>query len=407
MRKTSAAALFAASTVALFAASSAFGQTVSESLDLTVQGPRVASPAKLGSLLIYPGITINPIDDNDTLIEITNNNRFASVNLFCEYVNELKGRVSFSFLLTPNETASWDVKTMDGDQEHPPPFPNYVGWSDLPPGGLLTRGELVCFAVDSNSPTDQISFNYLSGTATPIKVNATSGGALQSKMAYRDNAWAFAAGRFEGDRMDDGDFGGNRQAGTLILDGSRDHYDACPALAQANFMSNGSVLGNLATLQSTIRGVGCYQDLRQDFEVHLTKLQFEIWNSLEEDFGLAYQCVDSVFTAELDNLNPNLNNPQLFDFKTLFTPNAHFQVAGVASPEQCPGSENAAVIGELTSQVTPGGASVVNGNGADEIGSPLYGEGVFGYELGDFISASVDDKLALPGFVLWDPVAQP
>lgn len=262
----------------------------------------------------------------------------------------------------------------------------------------------MCFAVNSNSPTDQISFNYLSGTATPIKLNAN---ALQSRMAYRDNAWAFAAGRFEGDMEDDGDYGGNRQAGTLILDGSRDHYDACPALAQANFMSNGSVLGNLATLENDLRGVGCYQDLRQDFEVHLTKLQFEIWNSLEEDFGLSYQCVDSVFTVPLVSTNPNLNNNTLFDWHTLATQNAHFQVAGVASPEQCPGSENAGVIGELTSQVTPGGASIVGGNGADEIGSPLYGEGVFGYELGDFISASVDDKRALPGFVLWDPVAQP
>ena len=37
----------------------------------------------------------------------------------------------------------------------------------------------------------QVSFNYLSGTATPIKLDAVS--AAQPLMAYRFNAWAFAA----------------------------------------------------------------------------------------------------------------------------------------------------------------------------------------------------------------------
>ena len=45
MRKTSAAALFAVSSVGLLAASSAYAQTY----DPTVVGPRVASPAKLGA----------------------------------------------------------------------------------------------------------------------------------------------------------------------------------------------------------------------------------------------------------------------------------------------------------------------------------------------------------------------
>src|SRR5271168_5282627 len=129
MRKTSAAALFAVSSVGLLAASSAYAQSVlfavspvvaassayAQSVDPTVVGPRVASPAKLGSLLIWPAITINPTDSNDTIIEISNNNPSRSVEVECEYVNELKGRVDFSFSLSPNATASWDVLTHTGD----------------------------------------------------------------------------------------------------------------------------------------------------------------------------------------------------------------------------------------------------------------------------------------------------
>ena len=334
MRKTSAAALFAISSVGLLAASSAYAQSV----DPTVVGPRVASPAKLGSLLIWPGITINPLDTNDTIIEISNNNPSRSVAIECEYVNELKGRVDFSFTLTPNETASWDVLTHTGDHVTPPPFPDYAGVpaSSLPGGAesnLLTRGELVCFATNTAAST-QVSFNYLSGTATPIKLDAVS--AAQPLMAYRFNAWAFAARPyFEREvGLDDGIQGDLRgKPGELILDGAA-NYDACPALNQANFIPNGATFQNLTTLENDLRGVGCYQDLRQDFVVHLTKLLFTVWNSNEQDFTGTYACVDSVFTVPLTSTNPNLTNNASFDYTTLQTFNAHYQVSGIAS-NQC------------------------------------------------------------------------
>ena len=420
MRKTSAAALFAVSSVGLLAASSAYAQSVifavnpvvagistyAQSVDPTVVGPRVASPAKLGSLLIWPGITINPLDTNDTIIEISNNNPSRSVEIECEYVNELKGRVDFSFTLTPNETASWDVLTHTGDHVTPPPFPDYAGVpaSTLPGGAesnLLTRGELVCFAVNTAAST-QVSFNYLSGTATPIKLDAVS--AAQPLMAYRFNAWAFAARpSFESAvGLPDG-VPGDRSApaGTLILDGAA-NYDACPALNQANFIPNGATFQNLTTLENDLRGVGCYQDLRQDFVVHLTKLLFTVWNSAEQDFTGTYACVDSVFTVPLANTNTNLTNNTAFDYTTLQTFNAHYQVSGIAS-NQCDdfgATEDVGLISESTAQVTPGPGAT----GADEIGNPTYGEGIFGFTSGDFPSAPIDDPSGLPGFVLWDPI---
>jgi len=399
MRKTSAAALVAVSSVGLLAASSAYAQ----SFDPTVTGPRVASPAKLGSLLIWPGITINPLDTNDTIIEISNNNPSRSVAIECEYVNEFKGRVDFSFTLTPNETASWDVLTHTGDHVTPPPFPDYYGVpaSTLPPGGLLTRGELVCFATNTSAST-QISFNYLSGTATPIKLDAVS--AAQPVMAYRFNAWAFAARPFFEVEvgLDDGIPGDLRgRPGELILDGIA-NYDRCPALNQANFMPNGATLQNLTTNENDLRGVGCYQDLRQDFNVYLTKLLFTVWNSNEQDFTGSYQCVDSNFTVPLTSANPNLTNNTFFDYTTLQTFDAHYQVSGISST-QCDSwgpTENVGLISESTAQVTPGPGAT----GADEIGNATYGEGIFGFTYGDFPSAPIDDASGLPGFVLWDPI---
>jgi hypothetical protein len=400
MRKNSTAALFAVSSVGLLAASSAYAQ----SFDPTVVGPRVASPAKLGSLLIWPGITINPLDTNDTIIEISNNNPSRSVEIECEYVNELKGRVDFSFSLSPNATASWDVLTHTGDHVTPPPFPDYAGVpaSSLPGGAtynLVTRGELVCFAVNTAAST-QISFNYLSGTATPIKLDAVS--AAQPLMAYRFNAWAFAARPYFELAVGapDGIVGDlSRGPGTLILDGNA-NYDACPALNQANFIPNGATFQNLTTLENDLRGVGCYQDLRQDFVVHLTKLLFTVWNSNEQDFTGTFSCVDSVFTVPLADSNTNLNNNTAFDYTTLQTFNAHYQVSGISS-DQCAGTtENVGLISESTAQVTPGPGAT----GADEIGNPTYGEGIFGFTYGDFPSYPIDDSSGLPGFVLWDPI---
>jgi hypothetical protein len=89
------AALFTAISIAApSAAGSAFAQTV-------------ANSNQKGSLLIWPAIIVDPLHDEDTSVEISNDST-NPVNIYCEYVNELLGRDDFSFELWGQGTASWD-----------------------------------------------------------------------------------------------------------------------------------------------------------------------------------------------------------------------------------------------------------------------------------------------------------
>ena len=92
-------------------------------------------------------------------------------------------------------------------------------------------------------------------------------------------------------------------------------YDACPAQNVSNFMPTGARLGNLDAVNNTIWGVGCDQDLRQDFVPVLTKLEFIVWNVLEDNFTGSYICVDSVFHTLLGTgAGGNFANPGNFNF---------------------------------------------------------------------------------------------
>src|SRR5215831_13725381 len=98
----------------------------------------VANTSQKGSLLIFPLITIDPVDLNDTFIEISNDET-GPVHVECSYVNEAKGRVDFDFTLTAKATASWDA--FFGDGIGAPPFPSNGTFVPSDP----FRGELVCF----------------------------------------------------------------------------------------------------------------------------------------------------------------------------------------------------------------------------------------------------------------------
>ena len=81
--------------------------------------------------------------------------------------------------------------------------------------------------------------------------------------------------------------------------------------------------------------VSCNQDLRQDFLLHLTKLQFTVWNSNEQSFTGSYVCVDSVEKVGLDpedQAGTGFVNGSNFTFGTLRTANARLQVQGVSIP---------------------------------------------------------------------------
>ena len=338
----------------------------------------VANTSQKGSLLIFPLIDVRTENAATTIVDISNDAN-TSVHLECSYINDEKGRVDFDFSLSPKGSLSWDVLTHSGELT-PPPFPT----SGTFPQGSTELGELICFAVDLAS-AHQVRFNHLTGTATVVYFDDAE--ASQSKQAFKYNAWAFTARSALAVPPPDGTPVGT--AGDLVLSGGGDGtYDACPAYLIANFSPGGpgpaNVLGGVTTLDNDLSISSCSQDLRQDFTVNLTKLQFSVWNSFEESFSGAYQCSDSVLTFGLDDpedripVNFDLSN---FQYSTLRTHNARVQIQGIAS-SQCTGSAPTGLVGVLSTSI------VIGTNPAEdaEIGNTIHGAGA-----------------AAPGFVLWDP----
>ena len=335
----------------------------------------VGSTSQLGSVLIFPHVTV--ATGTDTFIEISNHSAGA-VNLECSYINEKKGRVDFSFALSGNGTVSWDVGTRAGDGLAVPVFP--TGGNFGPPGFQATSatlGELVCFAVD---PTYnyQVEFNHLYGTATVLDLAVTGTGA-QPKQGFKYNAWSFRAWDSEGSLTDDNAVIGT--GGTIQLTGTWGAYDACPAQNVSNFMPTGARLGNLDAVNNTIWGVGCDQDLRQDFVPVLTKLEFIVWNVLEDNFTGSYICVDSVFHTLLGTgAGGNFANPGNFNFSTLKTQDAQYQVVGGVS-SVCPAATSN--VGLLTIESTH--VSIADSANDQDIGNTAYGVG------------------SITGYIYWDP----
>jgi hypothetical protein len=333
----------------------------------------VANTSQKGSLLMWPDITVDVENASDTVVEISNDQN-ATVQVECEYINQRKGRVDFDFSLSAKQTLSWDVLTGKSDVSFSAPlFPS----SGTFPGNA-SKGDLVCFAVDAGV-ANQIAWNHLTGTATVIDTDDTD--AIQTKQAFRYNAFAFAARctLCPGGLATDGTIQGT--AGDLVLSGNGDGtYDECPAYNIVNFSPNGATVGPLATIDNDLAVISCDQDLRQDFTLNLTKLQFTVWNEFENSFTGSYQCVDSVNFVPLSaSDNSALLNPSNFDFSTLRTANARYQVAGVAST-QCAGSRPAGLLGVATASVG------INDTEEDqELGSTTQGAG------------------GEAGFVLWDP----
>jgi hypothetical protein len=354
--------------------------TIALSNRLALAAQNVANTAQKGSLLIYPAVDVTPTDLSNTLIEISNDEN-SPIQIECYYVNERKDRVDFGFGLTAKQTASWDVLSGTGTIS----APRFPSGGTFQPGNP-SRGELICFAVDS-AVANQVAFNHLSGTATITQFNELDAG--QAKQAFRYNAWSFTA---EGAPPDYAVIG---TPGRLTLSGGGlGTYDACPQYNIVNLMpgednrGSGARLGvapaSLYTIGSALTFVSCNQDLRQDFVLHLTKLQLTVWNANEQSFTGSYACVDSLGKLGPDS-DINVTNGSNFSRSTLRTDSARVQVQGVAST-QCPGSENAAILGVFTSLVSFGtDAALAVPLEDQELGSTTQGAG---FE---------------PGFVLWDP----
>jgi hypothetical protein len=194
------------------------------------------------------------------------------------------------------------------------------------------RGELICFAVDNGQST-QIRHNHLSGTATIIDYDDLT--------AFEYNAWAFTARNVLNGA-------GVGTPGRLDLNGSTDPlvpgYDACPKYNIAHIVPNDTVLGTilgdddddddvfgLAHYEHTHFAVStCTQDLRQDFNIHVTKVNLVVWNEQEVKFTGAHECIDSVERFRTDSLDVGDDN---FEFFTLLTGAAHVKLRSLASTQ--------------------------------------------------------------------------
>ena len=363
--------LFFTAAASVFAAGSAYA------------AQNVANTSQKGSLLVWPLINVDQKapSAHTTLIELSNDAN-ATVHVECEYINEQKGRVNFDFDLTAKATASWDAYTLSGDHVSPPPFPSNAGTPAFP--GNPARGELVCFATDPGRMF-QIAWNELIGTATVVRQDT---GDSQPRQAFKYNAWAFAARNATGLAPDNNTVA-QGTPGKLTLSGANaaGAYDACPTYNIANFMPNGARLGATRTVDNWLSVASCNQDLRETYILHRTKLDFTVWNSNENSFTGAYACVDSVESIPLGSAEqpspPIVVQSSNFDYSTVGTPNARFQVSGGAHTPPCPfPTENTGLLGVVQS-----GVALTGDPGVDQdVGNTTQTAGAF----------------APAGFVLWD-----
>lgn len=372
-------------------------------------GWNVANTSQKGSILIFPHITVERHRGAETLVEISNDG-LGSVHILCTYVNESKGRNTFDFTMTGKQTVSWTVGDRDGDGVTPGEWPKQDG--GYRPGSHY-RGELICFAVDTGA-NNQIAFNHLTGKATVIygegkKRDLTDLQRMPTdvKSAFQYNAWRFVARNMRGLPADPYTVQG--EPGKIKLNGMGGHYDGCPAYNTAEFMPNGAELGPVKTKENDLAVVSCNQDLRQDFDWHLTKLSFDVWNSREQSFHTSWVCVDSVNFVPLgykrwdDEHSHNWHgergaeviNPGNFEYKVIKTENARFAVKGVAST-QCPRSENMGLLGVLMSSVRVG-----------DDGKPVALAESQDYAPDSIIGNTTTGAGVTTGGILWDPHTPP
>jgi hypothetical protein len=297
MKRSWKAAAAGAAVAAVVAISGASAQTVTN----------VANTSQKGSLLMYARIDVR--SGYDTIVRITNDNNKA-VDVKCYYMNERKGRRDFGFTLTKKQPAWWSVYNAEGTF-NVPRFPNNF---DPRTAGDVNVGELICWAVSKSGHT-QINFNHLFGDA--IVYNFSSGD------AFEYNSWNFkartgAAGQPVG------------TPGNIQLNGTE--YDYCPGYLIANFTPAGAQVpvGDTFVTNTNINlgVISCNQDLRQDYNLHYTKLEFTVWNEEESKFTGAYECADSYHYFPLNTVDVS---PEYFTYDVLGTVSAFFQVRGVAS----------------------------------------------------------------------------
>lgn len=264
--------------------------------------PNVANVSQQGSLLVFPKIDVS--GDRDTIISISNG--FSSpVQIECYYEDAEQNIQDFSFQLTSNQPVAFSARcggVVDTGSSTPP----FVSGNICVP-----LGELKCWAV-SNDGTQQIRWNYLTGTAKVID--------YKNYTAYEYNAWSFDV---RPATIADGSPVGT--PGNITLDGV--NYDACPQYFLGNFFSSGSGGGFFKDTDLTL--VPCKEDLREEHVPVITKALFDIWTGNESEYSGTWVCIRCWFESCLSKISSH------FQYKSLETVAARFRTRGIASPTVC------------------------------------------------------------------------
>ena len=364
---------------ALYASALAAALLAGQVCGASAQINTVKSGAR-GSILVFPLIDVDPLVD--TFIEISNDQTVGldgttfGVSVKCEYVNEFKGRDSFTFVLTVGGSISWDVKT--GAVDHgdgsgaPNSFPTGVSFTGngLFPTQHTTRGELICIAMDATF-TEAIAYNRLYGRATVMNNPIPDPPQTEPKSAFRYNSFNFRAWNFDALATDYTVMGGALGSFTpvnLLLTGAVTGlvYDACPNVDSTPFQPAGAAVpgGNLKTVQNFVAGVGCNQDLTDPFDgiIHTTQLNFIVEDSGENSYDGSTTCVDSVFSFALGPVGsvPFLTNPQNFQttpvppnpsLGVVVGPDARLQVLGLAGSCDAPNTADVGLLAVFPSEI--------------------------------------------------------
>jgi hypothetical protein len=263
-----------------------------------------ANTTPKGSLLIYPLIDVR--EGATTWVRIVNDG-LAAVTVKCYYMDVNKQRNDFEFVLTAFQPFVFDAETGASPIFGQAP----QGANSFPPGA--DYGELVCFAVSPNG-TALANFNNLAGTALVVR----------NGQASEYNAWAFKANT------------ATPGAGDLVLNGTA--YDSCPAYLFGQFSPLNSPTPVGLAGNTVIDISSCKQDLRQDYNTNVTKLQFDVWRYDETRYTGAYNCSNSFYESALESnavvppFNRAMVMPGNFSNRLLKGP-AYYRVQGVASTQ--------------------------------------------------------------------------
>lgn len=291
-----------------------------------------------GSLLIFPNIKAAGAGKTETFISIGNDGPAdpvtanGDVTLECYWVDGVtQNFVDFQITLTPHQPFAFSSDTS-----------TYNSMISAP-SDPFTSGFLVCYAVAPDGRG--LSWNYLYGNAFVVDyVNNTS---------YAYPAWSFRALTVPA---------GTELPVTLVddvslkipLDGVA--YSSCPTYLSFNFPLEGqSGITPVYAGINELTVLPCTQDLRESHSPTYTKLEFVVYNVLEENFSNVYACSacwwdkfltdssiynNAAFTAGW-NPNPTFPTASFLDV-------ARFDVYAISDPV-CSGSTAQGIIGQLVS----------------------------------------------------------